>query len=547
MSYCPDVLYLHAVSDISRYREKSGMSPVPDLNEPFCSYEDALSKSLLSSIVKKFEPLTPDHDREEKAKLLFLSCNEGCKNVQLTDLDLVRQMRYLAYRELPALDWDRVLDNSRHGPGASVNSHGWNSSFEKFFVNQYTTTSGALYFEYFRYLKRYPSWRNAEFQRIALHDGTPFEVVACSNLSTVPKNDSIDRTICTEPALNMLFQLGLGEELNKVLRRRYEYDPALQPDRNRGMACSGSNGSPHCTIDLSSASDTISLELCHAILPSDWYAAILDCRSPRTRVDGNIVPLYMVSSMGNGFTFPLQTYIFSLMIRALCMINNREWTPYSKLEFGVFGDDIIVPQDLFEITMKGLVSLGFQPNLRKSFGSGLFRESCGTDWYSGRDVRGVYCRRLTTLPDRLSLANRLLRWSARHCVSVTNTIQYLLPSDWSRFTVPSDMPDTSGLKVPFCLSNRRNFKYQAFLPKRKVFRALRQDGNFLRTHDNPMGFLICAGSGLLRSDGLDRRQGLTRYQKTYMHSPFWDRRVDLMRYGISFADWETLCWINLTG
>jgi len=548
MGYCPDALYQHVLSDTERYRNRHPEFSYASSGQ-FRSYYDAALRSLESSITKKYVSRERSSSCRKDAVSLFLAMNDHCSSIHIRQSELIAQMRYTAFRELPALDWSSIFHHGRNGPGASVSSRGCNSSFEKFFVNKCTTTSPSLYKEYRDYLRKFPSWLSADLRRSMLHDGKSFEVVTCSKLSTVPKNDSIDRTICTEPSLNMFAQLGLGELINNALRSFYGYNPALQPDRNRKLACYGSLGKHLDTIDLSSASDSISLSLCELVLPADWFAAILDCRSPSVDVDGRLVTLNMVSSMGNGFTFPLQTYIFSLLIKCLCKILDVKWARYDSVSyFGVFGDDIIVPASLSFYVVEALTSLGFKPNLSKCFfGPEDFRESCGTDWYSGRDVRGVYCRGLSTLPDRLSLANRLLRWSAKHRVSVTNTIQYVLPSDWRRFTVPSDCADTAGLKVPFYLTHKKDFKHQQFSPRRKLFRALTSNGMLKPSHNNPLGFLLEASAGRLRSSGLDRKVSQVRYSKVFGDSPYWARSLDLKRNGINFVDWETLCWVNLTG
>jgi hypothetical protein len=453
-------------------------------------------------------------------------------------------MRYIAYRDLPGIDWGVLLANMRFGPGASVLSQGRNSFFEKFFVNPLTTTDSALYNEYRKHMRLRPSWLSAELARVRIQGGEPFRLVTGSNLSTVPKTSSIDRTICTEPSLNMMFQLCLGDAFNRALSIHYGYDPALQPDRNREMSRRGSLGGNQCTIDLKSASDTISFKLCEYVLPHDWFSAILDCRSPVTLIDGAPQDLHMVSSMGNGFTFPLQTYLFSLMIRALCTIHSRKFNRFDHVnDFGVFGDDLVVPQVLYSNVLSGLSELGFTPNNDKSFGTGSFRESCGSDWYDGVNVRGVYARSASQLTERFSLINRLNRWSTTNKTLLCNTISELLPTNWRTFSVPPDEGDTAGIKVPSFM-----FKgpfYTAFSVKRKVFSILRKE-RLRAGWDNPVGFILAASAGALRSDGLDRRQDPTRYVKIRAFTPNWDRRLDLDRYGIGFADWENTTWLNLT-
>lgn len=529
--------------------------------------------SLASSLTKKLVPSDPATltQTREKALNLFKDMNLRCED-EVLDSDLVREMRRISEQEFPqVMNWADLLDQSGLlvGPGASVSSRGQNSCFEKFFVNEMTTTNPWLYCEYMHYIQKHASFYFAEKYRRSLR-GHAFKVVVGSNISTVPKNDRIDRTICTEPSLNMLFQRSLGEHFNRVLSRGYGYSASLQPDRNRELARLGSLHNSCGTIDLSSASDTISMSLIRQILPKWVVMAIEDCRCSTTICDGEEVHLNMVSTMGNGFTFPLQTYVFSLMIKALCRLKNKSFKRYDGTTsyhmrdktlvryedfglFGVFGDDIIVPTDLFEDTLEALRSLRFIPNKEKSFGSGYFRESCGSDWYDGEDVRGVYIKTLDIVQDRFSAFNRLLRFSAKHKIEIDQSLALLLPTGWRRFTVPSDCADDCGIKAPSSHCGRYPnkygvFVYQVFTPAIRPFRIWDLEGKMKRSHDNPYGIMIAACVSSV-SKGLARRAKTRRYFKIKACAPFWERESDFVRFNLGFQAWErafarVCCYLN---
>jgi hypothetical protein len=59
----------------------------------------------------------------------------------------------------------------------------------------------------------------------------------------------------------------------------------------------------------------------------------------------------------------------------------------------VYGDDLVVPADEAPSVIEDLELFGLKVNSAKSFWTGKFRESCGGDYYDGRDVTPVYCRR----------------------------------------------------------------------------------------------------------------------------------------------------------
>jgi len=158
----------------------------------------------------------------------------------------------------------------------------------------------------------------------------------------------------------------------------------------------------------------------------------------------------MISSMGNGFTFPLQTLIFAAIVKAvysqlgLVATGNKR---YGTLNFGVFGDDIIVDTRAYQRVCYALDMFGFTVNLDKSFYIGDFRESCGKDYYLGHDVRGVYISKLRSELDFLSAFNRLVRWSLRWGVPLTSTLKALRPG-FRFLPVPLDVSDIAGVKVP---------------------------------------------------------------------------------------------------
>jgi hypothetical protein len=213
----------------------------------------------------------------------------------------------------------------------------------------------------------------------------------------------------------------------------------------------------------------------------------------------------------------------------------------------VFGDDIIVPTDLYEETLQALSALGFIPNTDKSFGAGPFRESCGADWFNGKSVRGVYCKHLRSAQDRYSLINRLNRWSAMWKIPLLHTVQLLLPKEWKTSVVPTDEDDTAGLKVPMFMLDTWRPTYYAYKPRLKGVRLFTRKDILKSCFDNPFGLILAASSGWVRSDRVSRRSRKPVYSRVKLTCPYWARKQDLAYYGVSFADWEVITYINLTG
>lgn len=237
-----------------------------------------------------------------------------------------------------------------------------------------------------------------------LRNGEQFSVVEGNVLFTVPKTTDIDRVACKEPDINMYMQKGVGDYIRRRLRK-YGIDLNDQ-SRNQRLAREGSISGGLATIDLSSASDSISQELVFQSLPIHWYVLLDSLRSPVTIIDGYRHVNEMFSSMGNGFTFELESLLFWAIAKAVA------YTTRGKGVISVYGDDIIVPTIIADDLIYALSFLGFKTNKDKTFTSGEFRESCGGHYYAGTDVTPFYIKEpVTSLIDAIHLGNKIRRWS----------------------------------------------------------------------------------------------------------------------------------------
>lgn len=207
-----------------------------------------------------------------------------------------------------------------------------------------------------------------------------------NRFTTVPKDATKDRGIAVEPGINVLGQLAVGDELKIRLKRRNidlrgdgeRYHPVLSrlglqhgrpwkgQAHHREMARQASLTSSHATIDLSNASDTICRVLVKLLLPSDWYSLLSELRSPFTRFsptgkkkDARWYYLEKFSSMGNGYTFELETLIFCALAHAV--------GANVGVDTFVYGDDIIVPDAVAADLLAVLRHVGMTPNEKKTF------------------------------------------------------------------------------------------------------------------------------------------------------------------------------------
>jgi hypothetical protein len=242
-----------------------------------------------------------------------------------------------------------------------------------------------------------PSWLGTEHELERV-------VVQGNVLFTVPKKTDIDRVACKEPDLNMFMQKGIGN----VFRRRLRSVGINLNDQsiNRSLARTGSITNELATLDLSSASDSVTTELVRLLLPRRWFALLDSVRSPVTVIDGVEHRNVMFSSMGNGFTFELESLLFYAIVRTVTYFRGVTGV------VSVYGDDIICPTIDVHYVIWALQFMGFQVNPDKSHISGPFRESCGGHYHNGYDVTPFYLKGpLEYLSDVIDLANKLRKWA----------------------------------------------------------------------------------------------------------------------------------------
>lgn len=202
-----------------------------------------------------------------------------------------------------------------------------------------------------------------------------FIVAPGNKLITVAKDSSTDRVICIEPTFNLFLQKGVGSYMRSKLKK-FGVDLDDQ-SRNQELAHSAFSLG-YATIDLSSASDTICSSLIKLLLPLDWWLFLDDIRSKLTRLpDGEWHRNAKWSSMGNGFTFELESMIFWALAPECDVIS-------------VYGDDIICNQGAADEYITILSAVGFTTNVAKSYVDGEFFESCGKHFFQGIEVTPCY-------------------------------------------------------------------------------------------------------------------------------------------------------------
>lgn len=247
---------------------------------------------------------------------------------------------------------------------------------------------------------------------------------------TVPKATDIDRVACKEPEVNMFMQREVGRYFRGRLKR-VGIDLRDQT-RNQKLAAEALKLGL-ATIDLSSASDTITITLVNKLLPTEWFLLLDDLRVKSTIIDGELHHLSMFSSMGNGFTFELETLIFYALVRAIC------WGSGVKGIVSVYGDDIICSSKIGPRLARVFAWLGFKVNSKKSNWSGPLRESCGKHYHNSWEVTPFYLRApIRRKTDVIRILNRLTQWSGEGWGVILHAPIILFHRRWARI-IPTDL------------------------------------------------------------------------------------------------------------
>ncbi|UJQ85776.1 MAG: putative replicase protein [Leviviridae sp.] len=314
-------------------------------------------------------------------------------------------------------DWmDFALVESNFSGGASQGFRLREASPYKKFAGKATVTRDARPFAEFA-VKQIPSWEE-HLRKYYGDESEWFDEVVGNSVFTVPKNSEIDRAAAKEPDMNMYLQKGIGSFIRRRLRSR-GIDLNDQT-RNAELARIGSIDGSLATIDLSSASDSISERLVMELLPFDLYMYLDMIRSKVAKTPDGLHRWSLFSTMGNGFTFELESLIFWALARSVAVLHNR-----GDAVVSVYGDDIIVSSDIADAVIELLRVAGFTTNVEKTFTTGMFRESCGKHWYAGQDVTPLYIRKPVTDVTRLIVtANQLRRWQTNGSNSVSDPRLY---------------------------------------------------------------------------------------------------------------------------
>ncbi len=330
--------------------------------------------------------------------------------------------------KVPSLDSLRF----RFGPGASTTIKRADACFENKLAAPLVCSEEMLPV-IDEVLREFPLW--ARFKTPVPHSDVEqgVEISSCdvvvdtAKLIFVEKNAKTHRPICVEPLLNGFMQLGIGAYLKDRLRIHAKQDLGDQV-RNQSLAQAASVSGNLATIDLSSASDTLAFSVVFDLLPEEWVDLLATFRTGHMNYGGREYELEKFSSMGNGYTFELESLIFWALSSACTELSGEDRDLVS-----VYGDDIIVPVKAVDLLMATLTWCGFNLNREKSFWTGKFRESCGADWLDGDAVRPVF-KKTRLSPQWLAVFHNWAWWRGHS--ALCTIAKSFIPRDLQLFGPP---------------------------------------------------------------------------------------------------------------
>lgn len=361
---------------------------------PIAFRKDAIAHGF----IRKLDSLPTGIDLHAESVKTFYACENSCAktNARLSRFIPDRQ-HSLEASDVPKLDFIHLVREKmssllgplprdlspKLGKGSTFYDRGSSITIPHKFASRPCRTNAAWWTDSYLFNT---AWGLAT---LVDHPTTSAPLVERGNrFLSVQKDATKNRGICVEPSMNLAFQLSVGSFLKGRLKT-VGLDLKKLQFIHRKLAQKASLDGSQATIDLSNASDTISSTTVKLLLPEMWFDLLSDLRSPFTYVEGKWCRLEKFSSMGNGFTFELETLIFlSIALACADVLGSKDqFSLIRNRDVSVYGDDIIVKTEYGKLVVDALRFFGFETNSKKTFLEGPFRESCGGDFFLGQDVR----------------------------------------------------------------------------------------------------------------------------------------------------------------
>nr|QDH90481.1 MAG: RNA-dependent RNA polymerase [Leviviridae sp.] len=233
----------------------------------------------------------------------------------------------------------------------------------------------------------------------------PHNHEVASRLIQVPKTAKAPRLIAAEPTAHQYCQQLVWSFLQERMETLFKgsFINFRRQDLSSEMVIKSSLDRSLATVDLSSASDRLSCWTVERVFRRNTplLHALHAVRTRYTRDEISDVQSFLklkkFASQGSATTFPVQSIVFLVLALGVSIRGSINWSSIWKLsnQVRVYGDDIILPSRGYAPLLAVMETLQLKVNTSKSYVTGFFRESCGSDAYGGNDVTPVKPKTVT--------------------------------------------------------------------------------------------------------------------------------------------------------
>lgn len=332
----------------------------------------------------------------------------------------------------------------RHGPGAVSEKSGFPDKYSwQFWPDRLDHTFPIADYGY----HNYAAWA---------HGSDTVSTDECpSRLIAVRKTYKKPRLIAAEPTANQWCQQNMWHYISRRVSQSWisNFIRFRDQSRNQELCLYGSYTGSLCTIDLSSASDRVTCHLVGKVFRANprFLLAMQACRTrtlKQTMFNNlpEVIVLKKFSTMGSALTFPVQSLIFlSVALSTILLVRGKYPTPKEVQalaeEVSIFGDDIIIPNDIRGSLGDSLEFFDFKVNDNKSFSEGNFRESCGVDAFRGEDVTPTYWKAPPrSNPESIASTLEVSRnFYKKFLLNTSNYVASTIPRDFPLVPFDSDV------------------------------------------------------------------------------------------------------------
>lgn len=393
-------------------------------------------------------------------------------------LNVARRAAYDMYGQFVITDYPF---RPSHGNGATVECA--RSDADWWHKNRHFAVDPDI-ISYMRYRVPQDNWRDWFY--------VPYRGLdRCAHLECVPKSMTANRTISKEPTTLQYLQQDVFRAMDDYFSAHlHDRIDLHDQQRSRILANAGSSDGSYGTIDLSNASDSVTLDLVETLF--DGLPILFPLLATRSRYvtvksrDGSVnqrIELKKFAPMGSSTCFPTECAVFALIAETAVRLATGRASRYG--DYVVYGDDMVVRSDFCAGVVELLTFFGFDVNQTKTYYDEssdnrcpLFREACGIECFGGVDVTPLrLSRRLVSITNNdscrqagegvgiIDLINRcylfrythLRRWLLELACQYrwARTCQYLAYSDYRQFQadILARRPSSIWVTAPFIITD----------------------------------------------------------------------------------------------